>query len=361
MRSFTNALGNMQTVDVIFPSFPFFAYAEPRLLLAVLEPLLLHQEAGLYPNRYSMHDLGSSYPNATGHADGADEYMPVEECGNMVIMLKAAYDLCSLVDRNGTYYMTQWLSSHYAIADQWTEYLLEFGLIPATQLSTDDFAGALANQSNLALKAIIGIKAMAQIAQITGHQSRANVLSNIAYTYSNTWRKLTFDFGVPFAKLAYQWHGSWGSLYNLFADKFLQTGLIDREVYSMQSDWYSKIVGPYGLPLDSRHTYTKSDWQMFIASIVSRSTAKILYERLNIWLNETTLQRPFPDLYDTNDGASPGFIFTNRPVVGGMHVRWRRLLSTKYIGHFAALALARINKLRDSTRQSGTLLIQSYH
>ncbi len=78
--------GNFQTVDVIFPAFPFFLYTNPKWLSYLLEPLLEHQLSGQYPNDYSMHDLGSHFPNATGHRDGNDEYMPVEECGNMLIM-----------------------------------------------------------------------------------------------------------------------------------------------------------------------------------------------------------------------------------------------------------------------------------
>lgn len=75
--------GNFQTVDVIFPAFPFFLYTNPKWLEYLLEPLLEHQLSGQYPNDYSMHDLGAHFPNATGHPDGNDEYMPVEECGNM--------------------------------------------------------------------------------------------------------------------------------------------------------------------------------------------------------------------------------------------------------------------------------------
>lgn len=37
-----------------------------------------------------------------------------------------------------------WLNSHYDILRQWNEYLVEEALIPANQISTDDFAGALA-------------------------------------------------------------------------------------------------------------------------------------------------------------------------------------------------------------------------
>jgi hypothetical protein len=78
--------GNSQTVDVIFPAFPFFLYTQPKWLAYLLEPLLEHQLSGQYPNKYSMHDLGAHFPNLTGHADGRDEYMPVEECGDMLIM-----------------------------------------------------------------------------------------------------------------------------------------------------------------------------------------------------------------------------------------------------------------------------------
>lgn len=78
--------GNTQTIDVIYPAFPFFLYTSPRWLAYLLEPLIEHMLSGQYPNDYAMHDLGAHFPNATGHPDGKDEYMPVEECGNILIM-----------------------------------------------------------------------------------------------------------------------------------------------------------------------------------------------------------------------------------------------------------------------------------
>jgi len=78
--------GNFQTIDVIFPAFPFFLYTNPRWLAYLLEPLIEHMLSGQYPRKSAMHDLGSHFPNATGHPDGNDEYMPVEECGNILIM-----------------------------------------------------------------------------------------------------------------------------------------------------------------------------------------------------------------------------------------------------------------------------------
>lgn len=127
--------GNMNTVDVVFPAYPIFLYSNPELLKLVLEPLYENQEAGKYPNTYAMHDMGSNYPNATGHPDGRDEAMPLEECGNMIIMTlayaKEAKD-------------TDYLNEHYDILKKWTSYLVEDALYPANQISTDDFAGSLA-------------------------------------------------------------------------------------------------------------------------------------------------------------------------------------------------------------------------
>lgn len=127
--------GNMNTVDVIFPAYPIFLYSNPELLRLVMDPLYENQEAGKYPNTYAMHDLGSSYPNATGHNDGTDEAMPLEECGNMVIMTLAYAQRTENID---------YLHAHYDLLKKWTGYLVEDALYPANQISTDDFAGSLA-------------------------------------------------------------------------------------------------------------------------------------------------------------------------------------------------------------------------
>lgn len=127
--------GNMNTVDVIFPAYPIFLYTNPNLLRLVLDPLFENQEAGKYPNDYSMHDLGSSYPNATGHSDGTDEKMPLEECGDMLIMTLAYSQKTNDIG---------YLYSHYDILKKWTSYLVADSLYPANQISTDDFAGSLA-------------------------------------------------------------------------------------------------------------------------------------------------------------------------------------------------------------------------
>ncbi|KAI5854523.1 DUF1793-domain-containing protein [Durotheca rogersii] len=392
--------GNFQTVDVIFPSFPFFLYTNPQWLAYLLEPLLEHQLSGQYPNDYSMHDLGTHFPNATGHPDGNDEYMPVEECGNMLIMglaivnalkdntqpafartksqvalppslestrkthLVDAYGMDRTWEEMGTSgekAAEKWVRRSYKLWEKWTGYLVRESLIPANQLSTDDFAGWLANQTNLALKGIIGIKAMSEIASVAGKEAESRQYSDIADEYVEKWQDFGLSRDKTHAKLAYTWYGSWTTLYNIFADALLcfhlpangswslgsgrsrDSGIqqtivssaksnpkltfIPDDIYKKQSDWYHSVLQRYGLPLDSRHLYTKSDWEFFAAAVASKKVRTEILRHVATWVNETVTDRPLTDLYETEgDGGFPGPNFMARPVVGG---------------HFAFLALER--------------------
>ncbi|TGZ83980.1 DUF1793-domain-containing protein [Ascodesmis nigricans] len=310
--------GNMNTVDVIFPASPFLLYTNPDWLSYVIEPLLEHQNAGLYPKQSSMHDLGAHFPNATGHMDGNDEPMPVEECGNMLIMGLA------LVQRMDPKVAKHWLNldGRYKLWKQWTHYLIDFGLIPAYQLSTDDFAGRLANQTNLAMKGLVGIKAMAGIAEAAGQRDDAKRYNAIADEYLPKFLEYAIAKDGTHTKLAYHWQGSWGSLYNQYGDALLcfhadDTPYIPPSLYRLQSKYYLQVMQRYGLPLDSRHLYTKSDWEMWIAAIVSEETRQTLVEAMGKWLNETLIDRPFTDIYDTEGKWWSGIYFMARPVVGG--------------------------------------------
>lgn len=76
-----------------------------------------------------------------------------------------------------------YLTTHYNILHQWNDFLIQEALIPADQISTDDFAGSLANQTNLALKGILGIRAMAEIAERAGNTADSDKFTSIASDY----------------------------------------------------------------------------------------------------------------------------------------------------------------------------------
>ena len=247
--------GNIQTVDVIFPFHPIIIYTNATLLRYILDPLFINQEAGYWPYQFSIHDLGSAFPNATGHNDGNDEMQPLEECGDMLIMTLA---YAQRVDDNA------YLAQHYDILKQWNNYLVNDSLIPANQISTDDFAGSLANQTNLAIKGIVAIEAMAQIANRTGHVEDGQNFTKIAHDYVQKWMGLAIaqpegNLTKPHTTLAYGMNDTWGLLYNLFGDKELGLDLVPQSVYDMQSNFYPTVFNEYGVPLDTRHTYTKGE------------------------------------------------------------------------------------------------------
>lgn len=303
--------GNVNTVDVMFPAHPFFLYSNPELLRFNLEPLYENQEGHFYPNQYSMHDLGSAFPNATGHVEGNDEYQPVEECGNMVLMTLAYYRFSNNL---------AFLTEHYDILKQWTAYLLEFALIPSNQLSTDDFAGTLANQTNLAIKGIVGIQAMSEISALVGNAADSAMYAANATDFYNRWEVFAVDPSERHTVLGYEWRSSWGLLYNTYPDKLLNLGVVSQEIYDMQSEWYPTVSQVFGVPLDSRASDTKSDWEMWTAATTSPSTRALLVTSLAYWINNTVTNLPFSDLFETiSQGqlpTSPTFI--NRPVQGGL-------------------------------------------
>lgn len=305
--------GNTQTVDVIYPASPIFYYTNPELVKLLLDPHFENQESGHYPNKFAIHDLGTHFPNATGHPDGNDEHMPIEECGNNLIMVLA------YAQRSGN---SDYIKQHYPILKQWAEYLVEDSLYPAEQLSTDDFAGHLANQTNLALKGMIGLEAMSQISTLAGEDADAQNYSSIAHDYIDQWQTLGLNTAdnPPHSILNYNNATTHGLLYNLYNDRLLNTSLVPQSVYDMQSDFYPTVEETYGVPLDTRNRwYTKSDWEVFCAAIASEETRDMFIADLAKWVNETPTSRPFTDLYQTNDGAfPPGIEFKARPVMGGM-------------------------------------------
>jgi hypothetical protein len=305
--------GNTQTIDVIFPATPIFYYLNPDLIKLLLDPHFENQESGHYPNKYAIHDLGTHYPNATGHEDGGDEAMPLEECGNNLIMMLAYAQRSGNVD---------YLKDHYPLLKQWVEYLVLESVYPAEQLSTDDFAGHLANQTNLGLKGIIGIEAMAGIARLTGNDEDAANFTAISHDYIKQWQILAhqgnFDF-PPHTILTFNDPATHGLLYNLYADRLLNTSLVPQEIYDEQSAFYPTIRQPFGVPLDTRAAWTKSDWQMFCAAIASTETRDMFIKDLVNWVNTTPTSLPFTDLFQTDTGKIPeGIQFKARPVVGGM-------------------------------------------
>ena len=305
--------GCLGTVDVIYPEAPLLLMLNPALLKATLEPVFDYAQSGRWHFPFAPHDLGT-YPIANGQVYGGGEssevdQMPVEESGDMIILVAA------LAKADGN---AEFASRYWPLLHQWAEYLRDAGLDPANQLSTDDFAGHLAHNANLSLKAILALAAFARLANILGKESLAAEYDGIARDFAQRW--VTMADNGDRTRLAFDAPGSWSQKYNLVWDKILGLDLFPASLAQSEVAYYLSHMNRYGVPLDSRRTYTKLDWEIWIATLAAtKKDFESLVAPLLVWANETESRVPLTDWNDTVSGKQVGF--QARSVVGGIYIK----------------------------------------
>jgi hypothetical protein len=305
--------GCIDTVDVTYPSSPFFLLFNPKLLQAQLEPLMRYAALPRWRLPFAPHDLGT-YPLANGQVYGGGELneenqMPVEESGNLLIMIAA------LGRAEGNWEFAQ---KYMPQLKQWAAYLAKKGLDPENQLSTDDFAGHLAHNTNLSIKAIEALGAFVQIAHGTGDSKLEAEYAAIVRPMPAEWERMALD-GDHY-KLAFDQPGTWSQKYNLVWDDILDLHLFPKLVREREWTFYTKQLRPNGLPLDNRKTITKLDWEIWTASLSSDpSQFQDLVHRLVMWADTTPSRVPTTDYYDTASGKQ--ISFQARSVVGGVFMK----------------------------------------
>lgn len=305
--------GSISTVDVIYPTAPFFLLLNPELLEAQLTPVFKYAQLARWKFPFAPHDLGK-YPLANGQLYGGGEtsevdQMPVEESGNMILLC----DALAHVEGNADYAARYW-----PLLTKWAEYLAEKGMDPANQLSTDDFAGHLAHNANLSIKAIEALGAYAQLAQQLGHVHAARKYSAIAKQMAAQWQTMAVE-GDHF-KLAFDSPGTWSQLYNMVWDKLLGLDLFPDSVRARSITFYKTKMNLYGLPLDNRKDYTKLDWSIWTATMATHpSDFESYIAPIYKFLNETPDRVPMTDWYGTKTARLVGF--QARSVVGGVYIK----------------------------------------
>ena len=326
--------GCIGTVDVSYPSVPLFMLYNTEYVKGMLRPIFRFADCAVWTYDFAPHDVGR-YPYAWGqvygrsdeenkrfrsenqfvyppyymYPSGSNVYglrdqMPVEECGNMLIMTAM---VCRM-EKNASFALP-----YMETLKTWREYLIRYGADPGEQLCTDDFAGHLSHNTNLSVKAIMGIEGYAQIAALAGEKDEAKKYHKIAADMASDWEKrakaddhyqLVFGEGEK---------DTWSLKYNLVWDKLWKSGLFSDEVYEKELAYYKKKANRYGTPLDSRAAYTKSDWILWCAAMDNTAA---LMQPVAAYLKETTTRVPFSDWYQTDSGMYCYFIA--RSVQGGI-------------------------------------------
>jgi len=335
--------GCIGTVDISYPSLPLFMLYDTEYVKGMLRPIFKLAEYDVWEFDFAPHDVGR-YPYAWGQAyaykkaygddlsekhlwwggknsvyppfytypAGCDVYdlayqMPVEECGNMLIMMAA---ICK-ADGNADF-----AAPHWDVLKQWKNYLVKYGADPGDQLCTDDFAGHLEHNVNLSVKAIVGIEAYAILAEMMGEEEEAAKHHALAKEMAADW-EVRADAGDHYM-LAFGKPESWSLKYNLVWDKMWGCGLFSDKVYQKELDYYFKQEKRYGIPLDSRRNYTKSDWLLWCAAMAEdKAQAERIISPIARYLENVKEYRvPFSDWYETETGEYHQFI--GRSVQGGI-------------------------------------------
>ena len=328
--------GCIATVDVSYPSMPLYLLYNPELVRGMMRPILKFARTPIWKYDFAPHDCGT-YPYCTGqvyalkkngekrrgnYADSSfmqtsypvyllppesDAYdfnrqMPVEECANMLIAFAACHKFGGEKD---------FFLKNADLCEKWVRYLVKYGLKPDDQLCTDDFAGHLKNNLNLAIKAVVGI---ACYAELSGDEEYRQTARDYADKISAFMQKfdhspLTWDGGEETFSLKY----------NFAFDKIFGLGLFKQSLLEREVDYCLTKTNKFGIPLDSRKEYTKSDWLLWLARLTDdKGKRNKIIAAVDKFLTESPDRVPFSDWYESTNGRHNYFIA--RSVQGGCFI-----------------------------------------
>ena len=323
----------MGTVDVFYPQSPLPLLVSPSLARAMLIPVLEYASSPDWTWPNAPHDVGT-WPLGNGQVYGgtqSDGGMPVEETGNMILLVAAV----ARVDGNADFARLYW-----PLLTRWAEYLKAKGFDPENQLCTDDFAGHLAHNANLSIKSICALGAYGQLAAMAGESAVAEEYTRLARQHALEWTKVADD-GDHF-RLAFDQPGSWSSKYNLVWDKILEMGLFPDEVAQKEMAFYRRNIDAFGLPLDGRKHkapedrmayWSKTDWAFWTACLTGkREDFEAITAPIYAFFNQATCRVGLTDLYFTDKPDTARM--HSRPVIGGIFLKmlYDRELWAKWAG-----------------------------
>ncbi|KAI0310163.1 hypothetical protein OF83DRAFT_1070995 [Amylostereum chailletii] len=287
-------------VETLYASFPMFMHIDPSLGAPLLEPLLRFQTSSQYTISFAAADLaGTGYPSAQGSNIAHNQ--SVEQTGNMLIM---AYAQAQASGDNSL------ISRYYSLLKKWADYLGGIAVAPHDTVSADMLSTN--NQTNLAIKGIIAIQAMSGISSKLGQTADAQKYSDQAKSLYTEWESGALDSDKHML-LAYGQTPSFSIGYNLFADRWLGTNLVNSAVFDAQAKFIAnlKVSGSntqFGFPIDSSNsTLAAASWGMFAAAALGNGQAQTdIIAAVHNRASFNATSSIFPDRYISSSGGLVG-------------------------------------------------------
>eukprot|EP01116_Phalansterium_solitarium_P005885 TRINITY_DN180_c2_g1_i1.p1 TRINITY_DN180_c2_g1~~TRINITY_DN180_c2_g1_i1.p1 ORF type:complete len:689 (-),score=250.82 TRINITY_DN180_c2_g1_i1:82-2148(-) len=304
-----SSCGCLQTADVIYPAAPLYLWQNAQFVQLLLVPLLAYANNEtdiLYNLPWAPHHLGQ-YP--IGNIQPSQqENMPVEETANLIILMAAVVQQQHTLDMVYPHY--------WPLVQSWAQYLVSVLPDPGNQLCTDDFEGPSPHNVNLAAKGIIGLQAYAYLCSWLNFTDEAAKYTAIVNNFSAYWVQNANDGNH--SRLQYNLPNSWSLKYNMLFQRVLGFDVFPDAVIQQDLQYYlQNQQNVYGVPLDIRATFTKLDWEFWMAALtVNADDFNNFVNPIYKWAHETQSRVPLTDWYDTISGNQRGF--QARPVVGGL-------------------------------------------
>ena len=302
-ENFSN--GCMATLDVTYPSIPLYLIYNPELVRGMMRPIFDYAKSEAWQYPFAPHDCGQ-YPLCNGQVYGNNELkyqMPVEECGNAILTVAAA----TRADGDRTL-----AEENKDILQAWADYLVEYGYNPENQLCTDDFAGHLAQNCNLSIKAIVALGAFGQL---FGEEKYTAIAKDMAAR----WKVEAKKQNAKGWRLTFDRDDTWSMKYNMVWDRLLGLGLFDEEVAREEIAVYAEKMNEYGVPLDCRANYTKLDWMAWTTVMADvPEYTQAVYKSMTNMTRDSLDRVPMTDWYDTVTARQIGF--QARSVLGGFFI-----------------------------------------
>ncbi|RMY57568.1 hypothetical protein D0863_12587 [Hortaea werneckii] len=303
--------GNLNTVDIIFQTWPVFISLNPDYIRLLWEPIMSYSASGRWPKEFVMHDMGTHYPNATGHDDGREEHMPLFETSSLFILFYAYQKYTG---------DASWTKQYSSLLTGYADYLVDHSLYPSAQLISVDAIRGYPNQTALAMQSFMGLKAASKILSNDTYAEIADSYATKIYDHALGLDGSTIQDSTHFTYY-YGQDDTWNVIFAAYSDVLLELDTFPSAAWDMQSEWYLRQMRDLGLPFagptdnlaytGSKLTWGLSDWNIVAASASSTAVQAAVINTTHAFLTNGMNDIPFGTKYEV-EGPRTGKWISNR-------------------------------------------------